>query len=170
MSSFMPLLPVRLRTTGFASLQTLLLGCLALFASPAAGQVDLNVHASQIAESGQYGIGGAVLVPISSYSYDIVLDTDYFFKAGDDSLSAFTINLDGHANLFVVRFLRPYTGIGLGYVNVDGKDRVGLNVKGGVYVRLRDWLIPYFQFTYRTIPSFDHSYLQAGFRILLKKQ
>ncbi len=116
-----------------------------------------------------YGVGATLFVPVGGYSYDFALGSQYFF-AGDDSTSAFAVDLDVHSNLFVIRFLRPYTGIGLGYMNRDGRDRVGLNLKAGVYLHLSDRIVPYFQYVYRTIPSFDKSYLQAGFRILLQRQ
>ncbi len=104
------------------------------------------------------------MLPIRGYTFDIVLGGSYFFAASDTT-SPWTVNLDTHLNLFTYRFLRPYYGVGLNYYNRDG-DRVGVNLKLGVYVRLRDWLVPYVQYTYRTIPSIEHSYMQVGARII----
>lgn len=134
----------------------------------ATAQIDASIHADRMVESDMYGVGATLFVPVKGYQFDFALGSQYFFAR--DSTSAFGIDLDVHSNLFVVRFLRPYTGIGLGYLNSDGRDRVGLNLKGGVYVHLSNRVIPYVQYVYRTIPSFDQSYLQAGFRLLLRRQ
>ena len=104
------------------------------------------------------------MLPIKGYTFDIALGGNYFF-APSDTTSPWMVNLDTHLNLFTYRFLRPYYGVGLNYYNRDG-DRVGVNLKFGVYMRLRDWLVPYVQYTYRTIPSIEHSYLQVGARII----
>ncbi len=115
-----------------------------------------------------YGVGGALLVPIKGYRYDVTAGGSYFFASSDTS-SAWMVNLDANVNLFTLGILRPYTGLGLNYFNRDG-DRVGLNLKVGAYVRFTDRLAPYFQYTYRTIPSVDHSYIQLGARLLLRRQ
>ena len=115
-----------------------------------------------------YGLGGSLIVPLKGYKFDVAAGGSYFF-APSDTTSAWTINLDTHLNLFTWRFLRPYYGVGLNYYNRDG-DRVGMNLKAGVYIRFSDRLIPYLQYQYRTIPSIDHSYLQAGIRLMLRSQ
>lgn len=135
----------------------------------AAGQFEIALHGDQILKPEMYGLGGTLLVPIKSYSYDIALGGQYYF-AGDDSTSATAVDLDIHTNLFVFRFLRPYTGIGLGYFHRGDLDKVGLNLKAGVYVHVWNQVVPYVQYVYRSIPSIDNSYMQAGFRILFRRQ
>ncbi len=115
-----------------------------------------------------YGVGGSVIVPLRSYRFDIVAGGNYFFAPSDTS-SAWTVNLDTHLNLFTWRFVRPYYGIGLNYFDRDG-GRVGVNLKAGAFIRLTDRLIPYVQYQYRTIPSIEHSYVQAGVRLMLRQQ
>ncbi len=148
----------------------ILLAVLLLANSPRAlAQFDLAIHGDQIIESSTYGVGASFMVPINEYAYDVTLGGEYYFAA-NDTTDAWSLNLDAHTNLFVIRFLRPYTGLGLGYFHRDGRDRVGLNVKGGVYIHVWDRIVPYVQYTYRTIPSIDPSHLQFGFRFLLRRQ
>jgi hypothetical protein len=127
-------------------------------------QIDVAVYGERMAGEDLYGVGGAVMLPIKGYAFDIALGGNYFF-APSDTTSPWMVNLDTHQNLFTYRVLRPYYGVGLNYYNRDG-DRVGVNLKFGVYVRLQDWLVPYVQYTYRTIPSIEHSYMQVGARII----
>lgn len=137
--------------------------------APAQAQFDVALHGDQIIESTTYGVGATFLVPINEYAYDVALGGEYFFAA-NDTTEAWFVNMDAHTNLFVIRFIRPYTGLGLGYYHRDGRDRVGLNLKGGVYIHVWDRVVPYVQYTYRTIPSIDPSHLQFGLRFLLRRQ
>ena len=145
-----------------------LLAVLAVSPQVSVGQPDVKLFGERMAGEDLYGIGGALVVPLKGYRYDVVVGGQYFF-APSDTTAPWALNLDAHLNLFTVRFLRPYYGVGLNYYNRDG-DRVGVNLKIGTYVRFRDWLVPYVQYTYRTIPSIEHSYFQVGARIMLRPQ
>ncbi|MDX1740351.1 MAG: hypothetical protein R3178_03620 [Rhodothermales bacterium] len=131
-------------------------------------QPDLAVFGERMAGEDLYGIGGSLLFPLKGYRFDMVAGGEYFFAPSDTS-TAWTINLDAHLNLLTWRFLRSYYGAGLNYFNRDG-DRVGINLKAGIYIRFTDRLIPYVQYQYRTIPSIDNSYLQVGARLMLRSQ
>lgn len=146
----------------------LVLAILVLGTEVARAQPDVAVYGERMGGEDLYGVGGSVLVPVKQYRYDVLVGGHYFF-APSDTTSPWMVNLDVHLNLFALRFLRTYYGVGLNYHNRDG-DSVGMNLKAGIYIRLRDWLVPYVQYTYRTIPSIEHSYFQAGARIMLRPQ
>jgi hypothetical protein len=154
------------RTRG--ALSSLLLILAATVVTPALAQPDVGVFGERMEGENLYGVGGSLLIPVKSYRYDIVVGGNYFFASSDTS-DAWTANLDTHLNLVTLRVLRPYVGLGLNYFNRED-DRVGMNLKVGTYVRFTDWLVPYFQYTYRTIPSIEQSYIQIGARVLLRRQ
>ncbi|NNL47300.1 MAG: hypothetical protein HKO76_02940, partial [Acidimicrobiia bacterium] len=136
----MPRVTPNITSDASAALTAVLALVLITITQGAAAQIDASIHGDRMVESDMYGVGATLFIPVKGYQFDFALGSQYFF-AKDDSTSAFGIDLDVHSNLFVIRFLRPYTGIGLGYLNRDGRDRVGLNLKGGVYVQFSNRLV-----------------------------